>query len=869
MAFHQFELFFQCNVNCPFLCIPDLSKPPQIVFPPNTSHPPPVFLLPNLSCPPPNITPTLTLPDFSKPPPANTNLPSTPFLNYLPPTKPIICSSSEFNTFFKLKTQIVTIGSDISYLQKCKEQNVYPNFIDVSTKKKDWIGNKVIQAAKKHWLNLKLKSLYAKRNKLELQLYNLHLKLTKNLSSLEFALFNEKVCHMLEVIEHKNLNKLATQSKKLSKLAPKTSNSPAIAKFDIVHNLSKQQFTEKETNFLNMGLNFNLPISKTPLDSLIVDIESAIKFLPEEEKSFIRNACKFEIQHSKSVNHKVQENYSGVLKSLKAKDCYYIKSDKSNAVVIMDKTDYCSKVEEMLISGPYDLISKSPLDKFQRQLKATLQTCKTFVTKELKKVLIVPNPVLPKLYCLPKVHKPGVPMRPIVSGIDSPTYKLSKFLVKQFSQLQTQPKSFSVKNNLEFISKVKDIKLSPNDYLVSFDITAMFPSIPITETIEFLESLLTDNNFTPTEINELVVLTRLCMNQNSFQFNGRYYTQTFGTAMGNCLSPFMANLFMSYFETKLCESFPDFPKTFIRYVDDIFAIVSYTPEKLAEFVDLLNSQYPSIKFTTEIEVGSKLPFLDMLICRENGSLSFDIYRKPTNVNRFIDNSSFHPKQHKIAAFNSMIHRMLSFPLSKSNLTKETAHIKQVAEQNGFATTIIDNLIRKQKFKLSVEHSTTLPTQQKKTKWAKLLYFPPLSNNIAKIFAKHDIKMASYSNNRIKSLLPSTKDKTPTFEKSGIYKISCSECEDVYIGQTIRDIETRYKEHDYNYRYNKSDKSSVAKHRHDTGHKITSENLSLLHQTSNKRQIDALETLYIFKEKHPLMNADNGPLQYSSLIKLAK
>jgi len=267
-------------------------------------------------------------------------------------------------------------------------------------------------------------------------------------------------------------------------------------------------------------------------------------------------------------------------------------------------------------------------------------------------------------------------------------------------------------------------------------------------------------------------------------------------------------------------------------------------------------------------VDSKLPFLDMLICRENGSLSFDIYRKPTNVNRFIDNSSFHPVQHKIAAFNSMIHRMLSFPLSKPNLNKEICHIKHVATLNGFATSIIDNLIRKQKFKLSVTNSTTLPTQQKQTKWAKLLYYP-LSNSISKIFAKHDIRIASYSNNRIKTLLPSTKDKTPTLEKSGIYKVSCSDCEYVYIGQTIRDIHTRYKEHDRHYRLNQSDKSSVAKHRHDTSHKITSENLSLLHQTSSKKQIDALETLYIFKEDHPLMNADKGPLQFSSLFKLAK
>ena len=38
----------------------------------------------------------------------------------------------------------------------------------------------------------------------------------------------------------------------------------------------------------------------------------------------------------------------------------------------------------------------------------------------------VPQP--PKLYGLPKLHKPKIPMRSIVSFCGSPTYQLSKYL---------------------------------------------------------------------------------------------------------------------------------------------------------------------------------------------------------------------------------------------------------------------------------------------------------------------------------------------------------------------------------------------------------------------------------------------------------
>ena len=36
------------------------------------------------------------------------------------------------------------------------------------------------------------------------------------------------------------------------------------------------------------------------------------------------------------------------------------------------------------------------------------------------------NGIAPQLYDLPKIHKPGIPLRPIVSFYSSPTYQLSK-----------------------------------------------------------------------------------------------------------------------------------------------------------------------------------------------------------------------------------------------------------------------------------------------------------------------------------------------------------------------------------------------------------------------------------------------------------
>ncbi|KAJ8940133.1 hypothetical protein NQ318_000654 [Aromia moschata] len=59
------------------------------------------------------------------------------------------------------------------------------------------------------------------------------------------------------------------------------------------------------------------------------------------------------------------------------------------------------------------------------------------------------------------------------------------------------------------------------------------------------------------------------------EYNGEYFQQHEGMAMSNSLSPFIANLFMSKFETEVKDKFEYFPRVWFRYVDDIFASTSY------------------------------------------------------------------------------------------------------------------------------------------------------------------------------------------------------------------------------------------------------------------------------------------------------
>ena len=83
--------------------------------------------------------------------------------------------------------------------------------------------------------------------------------------------------------------------------------------------------------------------------------------------------------------------------------------------------------------------------------------------------------------------------------------------------------------------------------------------------------------------------------------------------MGNPLSPFLANLFMSEFETDITSSFHCLYKCWNTFIDDIFWILK---EKLLDdFQKLLNIQDKNINFTMEIKNNNYLPFLDLKIMK--------------------------------------------------------------------------------------------------------------------------------------------------------------------------------------------------------------------------------------------------------------
>jgi hypothetical protein len=87
--------------------------------------------------------------------------------------------------------------------------------------------------------------------------------------------------------------------------------------------------------------------------------------------------------------------------------------------------------------------------------------------------------------------------------------------------------------------------------LVSFDVEALFPNFPVDKALELLKKWLEELHLNPDVLTQYLELAKLVMKLIFSQFNGKFYEQTEGTAMGNALPPFLTNLCMANFRMVL------------------------------------------------------------------------------------------------------------------------------------------------------------------------------------------------------------------------------------------------------------------------------------------------------------------------------
>ena len=153
----------------------------------------------------------------------------------------------------------------------------------------------------------------------------------------------------------------------------------------------------------------------------------------------------------------------------------------------------------------------------------------------------------------------------------------------------------------------------------SLDIVDLYTNIPTDVTLKLLKDNLRINaSMSAQAIDELIDLLKVILNQNYFTFNGLFYSQDDGLAMGSPLSGLLADIYLNFYEnTHLLNNniYANKIKFYSRYVDDTFIIFDGTLRQVDSFKNLLNEINNNNLFTLETEHDNSINFLDLTLTR--------------------------------------------------------------------------------------------------------------------------------------------------------------------------------------------------------------------------------------------------------------
>ena len=359
-------------------------------------------------------------------------------------------------------------------------------------------------------------------------------------------------------------------------------------------------------------------------------------------------------------------------------------------------------------------------------------------------------------------------------------------------------------------------------------------------------------------------------------FNGSYYSQVDGMAMGSPLGPTFANVFLGFHENNWLESCPTQfrPLYYRRYIDDVLVLFK-DKTHVKKFLRYLNSKHNNIEFTHEEEDNNTLAFLDIKITRINNKFITSIYRKKTFSGVYLNFHSFLPNAYKKGLLFTLLHRAYRISSSYVNFHEEIEKLKLIWQKNNFPVYFIDKCIQKFLDKLFVRTNVTKTTPEKERLAIHLPFLGKISKQLKTqlrdiyktCLPNIKLDIVFHAKNRIRNAF-SFKDIIPKeLQSLIIYKYKCSICNDAcYVGKTKRHYKVRAYEHlglsiltDKPYKYTKENATSVRKHIADSQHASHLHEFSIIGSANNDYHLRIKESLLISKLK-PSLNTQGDSIE---------
>lgn len=349
------------------------------------------------------------------------------------------------------------------------------------------------------------------------------------------------------------------------------------------------------------------------------------------------------------------------LQQLRRDDTLIVKpADKNLGLTLLDKSWYDNEVMRQLgDSKTYKEVDSASMHIQIKRIYATLirmfdtahkdgilsDNVLTYIRNRIKP----DSTIIPRFYCLPKIHKPTLSGRPIVpshSWITTPASiwldHILQPLVREFIYTLT-PDSKSLIYTLELLQLPLDC------IFVTADIVSLYTNINLNHGLACVRLFLHEHEdrVPPMHARQIISILDFVLRNNYIDYEGRCFLQLVGTAMGTPVAVIFANIFMFILERGVINRNKSKILLYRRLLDDILVIL--TPDH-DDFIKEIQNMSRDIKLEL-ISSEHSASFLDLKISKgrrfyhsdhpDIHIVDLEVHQKALNAYLYIPFSSFH------------------------------------------------------------------------------------------------------------------------------------------------------------------------------------------------------------------------------------
>lgn len=406
---------------------------------------------------------------------------------------------------------------------------------------------------------------------------------------------------------------------------------------------------------------------------------------------------------------KKRKNYRRLVKRLKHKlrsrNVIMQKTDKSKVFHLGKVEDYEKKSKEyMQKTQAYECLGDhDPLPELIERTNRylfELRIAKWITQKHYELLCVKPEETeLAHLYYLPKAHKVGTPLRPIISSLKHPTAKISKFLDDLLRPLfNRMTKQTSIESGFEVLKQLipwSEQKLTNETLFCTIDVVDLYTMIPQVEGVLSLKQMIDYLKLKQVDgikVETIIRLSRFVMKNNYFSYNGKFYHQIRGGAMGSPLTLTIANCYMFFFEQIIARQIKNSGGLYLRFIDDIFITINWPKRHFEREIKRWNQFDENIKLNAQI--GQSTNFLDLHVENDNGTLITKVFHKPSYEPYYLPFNSIHPVHMKKNIPFAMLIRAIRYCSSFNLFIEERESLRMALLLNKYPNTFIQEQFNK-------------------------------------------------------------------------------------------------------------------------------------------------------------------------------